>query len=308
MFDLSPAFELLIFLSAIVWGARFGGLGLGMAGGTILCVLVLGGGTHPAPPPVDVMLIIMAVVTAAACLEGGGGGRYLIAVAERVLRRHPHRIALLAPASTYLATALCGTGYVSVALFRVISEVSIQAGIRPERPLSAALIAIQQAILVSPVSAATAALLAVLLPLGISWAEILLITLPATLLGSAAAVAAAAWRRSDLPPAPTMAAPPEAVAPIQPHERRALWAFVATVAVAIAVSACDTLRPQWSAGEQTVRLGVASALQIVMLGGSLFIAWAGRASSEAILETRVFRSGMMGAVSIFGIVWASDTL
>ena len=55
--------------------------------------------------------------------------------------------------------------------------------VRPERPIAVATIASQQAITASPVSAATAALIAILGSHGIGLAQILLICVPATLLG-----------------------------------------------------------------------------------------------------------------------------
>src|SRR5688572_21439385 len=55
--------------------------------------------------------------------------------------------------------------------------------VRPERPIAVATIASQQAITASPVSAATAALIAILGTQGIGLTQILLICVPATLLG-----------------------------------------------------------------------------------------------------------------------------
>ncbi|WP_256592809.1 anaerobic C4-dicarboxylate transporter family protein, partial [Pseudomonas sp. 2822-17] len=54
---------------------------------------------------------------------------------------------------------------------------------RPERPLSIAVIASQQAITASPISAATVALLAMLDPFGITFLQIIGITIPATFIG-----------------------------------------------------------------------------------------------------------------------------
>lgn len=55
--------------------------------------------------------------------------------------------------------------------------------LRPERPLVIAVIASQQAITASPISAATVAMLALLAGFDITLFDILKITVPATLLG-----------------------------------------------------------------------------------------------------------------------------
>ena len=65
----------------------------------------------------------------------------------------------------------------------VIAEVARETKIRPERPLGIAVIASQQAITASPISAATVALLGLLTAAGISLFDILKITIPATLCG-----------------------------------------------------------------------------------------------------------------------------
>ena len=65
----------------------------------------------------------------------------------------------------------------------VIAEVATETKIRPERPLGIAVIASQQAITASPISAATVALLGLLTGFDITLFDILKITIPATIIG-----------------------------------------------------------------------------------------------------------------------------
>ena len=44
----------------------------------------------PSSPPIDVMLIIIAVVTCASVLEAAGGLKYMLQIAERILRSNPN--------------------------------------------------------------------------------------------------------------------------------------------------------------------------------------------------------------------------
>jgi anaerobic C4-dicarboxylate transporter DcuA len=175
--------EFLIVLLAIFIGARIGGVGLGVMGGVGLAILTFVFGLQPTSPPIDVMLMIIAVITAAAAMQAAGGLDYLVALAEKMLRKKPSMITFYAPIVTYLFTFVAGTGHVSYSVLPVISEVALETGIRPERPLSIAVIASQQAITASPISAATVALLGMLSPLGYQLIDILVISIPATMVG-----------------------------------------------------------------------------------------------------------------------------
>ena len=70
---------------------------------------------------------------------------------------------MLAPLVTYALVLASGTQHVIYALLPVIAEVARKAGIRPERPLSISVIAAQQGLVASPVSAARWPLLVVTL-------------------------------------------------------------------------------------------------------------------------------------------------
>ena len=172
-----------VVLAAMFVGARRGGIFLGMAGGMGLAVLVFGLNLPPSSPPIDVMLIIMAVITAAATLQSAGGMDYLVQTAERILRKNPNRITFMAPIVAYCFTLMSGTGNVVYSILPVIAEVAHDAGVRPERPMSISVIASQQAITASPISAAMAAMVALLAPFNISMLTIMSICIPATLCG-----------------------------------------------------------------------------------------------------------------------------
>ena len=84
---------------------------------------------------------------------------------------------------TYFFTFFAGTGHVAYSVLPVIAEVAKDTGIRPERPLGIAVIASQQAITASPISAATVAMLSMLAGYNISLFDILKISIPCTLIG-----------------------------------------------------------------------------------------------------------------------------
>src|SRR6478609_1959717 len=176
--------ELLIVLVCIFVGSRLGGIALGGVAGIGLVILVLLFGLPPGMPPRTVLGMILTVIAAAATMQAAGGLDYLVLIAEKALRLWPAGITIVAPIVTYVFTLAAGTGHIVYALLPVIAEVSRKAGVRPERPLSIATIASQQAITASPISAATVALLGLLAPAGVQLQSILLICIPSTLLGS----------------------------------------------------------------------------------------------------------------------------
>ena len=175
--------QLLFVLTAIIIGARLGGIGLGVMGGVGLAILTFVFGLQPTSPPIDVMLMIAAVISAASCMQAAGGLDYMVKIAERILRRNPSHVTILAPIVTYTLTFLAGTGHVAYSVLPVIAEVAADSKIRPERPLGISVIASQQGITASPISAATVALLGLLAGFDISLFDILKICVPATLIG-----------------------------------------------------------------------------------------------------------------------------
>lgn len=103
------AVEFIIVLLAIFLGARLGGIGIGFAGG--LGVLVLAAiGVKPGTIPFDVISIIMAVIAAISAMQIAGGLDYLVDQTEKLLRRNPKYITILAPIVTYFLTLFAGTG------------------------------------------------------------------------------------------------------------------------------------------------------------------------------------------------------
>ena len=116
-------------------------------------------------------------------LQTSGGLTVMLKYAEKFLRNNPKHITILAPVTTWFLTVLCGTGHVVYTMFPIIYDISIKQNIRPERPMGIAVIASQQAITASPISAATVAMLSMLAGYNISLFDILKISIPCTLAG-----------------------------------------------------------------------------------------------------------------------------
>lgn len=183
------AIQIIIVLICLFYGAKKGGIALGLLGGIGILMLVFAFHIKPGKPAIDVMLTILAVVVASATLQASGGLDVMLQIAERILRRNPKFLTILAPFVTCFLTILCGTGHVVYTIMPIIYDIAIKNGIRPERPMAAASISSQMGIIASPVSVAVVSLTALLLNANHKLAgfdgyiNLLQITIPNTLFG-----------------------------------------------------------------------------------------------------------------------------
>ncbi len=157
------AIQIIIVLICLFYGAKKCGIALGLLGGIGILMLVFAFHIKPGKPAIDVMLTILAVVVASATLQASGGLDVMLQIAERILRRNPKSLTILAPFVTCFLTILCGTGHVVYTIMPIIYDIAIKNGIRPERPMAAASISSQMGIIASPVSVAVVSLTALLL-------------------------------------------------------------------------------------------------------------------------------------------------
>lgn len=150
--------QIAVVLFCLLLGTRYGGIGLGLISGFGLLLMVFLFGIEPGKPPVDVMLTIIAVIGCASTLQQAGGLDVMMQYAEKLLRKKPEMITILAPLTTWFLTVLCGTGHVVYTMFPIIEDIAIKQGIRPERPMAVASTSSQMGITASPVSVATVSL------------------------------------------------------------------------------------------------------------------------------------------------------
>ncbi|ACS96754.1 C4-dicarboxylate ABC transporter [Aggregatibacter aphrophilus NJ8700] len=198
------AIQLAIVLICLFYGAKKGGIALGLLGGIGLIVLVFGFGIEPGKPAIDVMLTILAVVVTSATLQASGGLDVMLQIAEKLLRKNPKYVSILAPFVTCTLTILCGTGHVVYTMLPIIYDIAIKNNIRPERPMAASSIASQMGIIASPVSVAVVTLTAFLVNAQNHLAgfdgylDLLKITVPSTLCGVLAIGIFSWFRGKDL--------------------------------------------------------------------------------------------------------------
>ena len=306
--------QLLFVLVAIIVGARLGGIGLGVMGGVGLAILTFVFGLQPTAPPIDVRLMIVAVISAASCMQAAGGLDYMVKLAERLLRRNPSQVTILSPLVTYLFTFVAGTGHVAYSVLPVIAEVATETKIRPERPLGIAVIASQQAITASPISAATVALLGLLTGFDITLFDILKITIPATLIG----VLVGAFLSKKV--GKELLEDPEYLRRLEAgmidtkhvelndvknmfHARISVIIFIAATLLIVLFGSIPAMRPVFNG----TALDMPAIIEILMLCAAAVILLISRTDGIKATQGSVFPAGMQAVIAIFGIAWMGDT-
>lgn len=313
--------ELLIVLAALYVGSRYGSLALGAISGIGLAILVFGFGMKPGTPPTDVIYIIIAAVTCAGVLQASGGMDWLIQLAEKLLRKHPEHITILAPLCTFFLTVLVGTGHVVYTLMPIICDISLKKGIRPERPCGVASVASQVGITCSPIAAAVVAFMTISNANGYSVTipQILMVTLPSCIIGILCAAAASYHRGKDLDKDPEfqkrMADPEtckfmygETATTLDKKIDRKAKAAVYIFLAALVVIVCFALGQAVFGKETMERFPKMNIIiQIIMISAAAFMIICCKASPKKAVAGPVWQSGMVAVVAIYGIAWLADT-
>ncbi|MBQ3883786.1 MAG: anaerobic C4-dicarboxylate transporter [Succinivibrio sp.] len=316
--------EFIFMLMMLYIGSRYGGIGLGVVSGIGILVEVFILRMPPASAPVDVMLIIIAVVSCAAILEAAGGLKYMLQIAEKILRKNPKRITFLGPLVTFTLSIMLGTGHAVYSIMPIIGDIALKNKIRPERPMAAASVASQLALTGSPIAAVVACYLGkdVLQLPGLedlNLLHILAVTFPATLLGTVCMSIYSNFRGRELED------DPEYQRRLQDPAYRdqilnttkttlneelpfgaklSVAIFLLSLALIVLIAIFPEVR---TIGEGTRPISMGVIIQMMMLGFGAIILIATKTPVKTIPNGVVFKSGMVACIAIFGIAWMSNT-
>jgi anaerobic C4-dicarboxylate transporter DcuB len=313
--------HMLLLLTIIFVGIRYGGIAFGLLGGLGVSILVFVFGVTPGTPPVSVMLIILAVVAASATLEATGGLKLLVKYAEQLMRKHPNQIVFLGPICTYTLTVLVGTGHSVYPLLPVIYDVAYKRGIRPERPMAIASVASQMGITASPIAAAAAVVMATAADnsLDIGLINVLVVTIPATFIGLMIACLWSLRRGKDLDKdldfierckdddfkreLVDQATEAQEGTSEDKTAKKGLSIFLLGILAVILVALFGKSLNLLPDG-----VNMSIAIQFLMLSVGAIILLATKVQPKKIATSNVFIAGMTAVIIIFGIAWMSDTI
>jgi anaerobic C4-dicarboxylate transporter DcuA/anaerobic C4-dicarboxylate transporter DcuB len=308
----------LVVIGFIALGVRSGGIGLGLWGGVGTLVLVFVFGLDPGEAPISAILIIIAVVSAAAAMQAAGGVDYMVQVASKALRARPKALNFVAPHVSYLLTILTGTSNTFFSIIPVINEVAYANKIRPERALAGSTVANALGITSSPVAAAMATLLPLVEIYNYDLIDVLLITIPASLIGIFAMSVVMSRYGAELDDdaeyqrrlATGEAQPPAPAAEITllPFAKRSVAIFLAGVFAICLFGFVEDIRPTVAAeGGGVEPMSVTPLIQMIMLAAAALILVFAHVKATDVPGTPIFRSGMIAMIALFGIAWMADT-
>jgi len=298
---------------------------MGMLG---LSIFVFGFGMKPGDPPIDVMLVIMAIVTTAATLQACGGLDYLVTLAEKIIRSNPSKIIFIGPFTVYFFCLFAGTAHLLYSLLPIIAEVSAKKRIRPERALSASVIASHMAITGSPMSAATAAFAgAAILGYPGSLIDIMKVCIPACIIGVFFACLSVLKKGKELSEDPIFLEKmkdPEFAKSIDGESslesvqlkkgaKTSVVIFAIAVLLIVLAGAFPSLLPTFAPGEANLmmkangELQMVAVISLITLTASALMLLLTKTSAAKVTGVSLFSSMATAVVSVFGVVWMSAT-
>ena len=315
--------EALVVVGAIMMGTKSSGVALGIWGGVGVAVLVFVFGLDPGSPPIDAILIILAVILAAATMQVAGGIDWMVAMAARAIRKRPKQVTIIAPFMSFLFCLGAGTGNIVYPLLPVIYDVSYQAKVRPERPLSMTVVASGIALACSPVSAAMAAMITLtdVAPYDFSMVEVLSVTIPAAVIGMiVSGLVMMRWGKEleDDPEYQARVADGRLSAMAAASEmpeltytsrgRNAAYIFLVGVVTIVIFGLFPDIRPQTIDAEGLSQpIGVTPIIQMVMFTVAGVILLVSKPDMKVVPDSSVFKAGIVSAIALFGLAWLTDT-
>jgi anaerobic C4-dicarboxylate transporter DcuA len=255
---------------------------------------------------------------------------YLVQIAARILRSHPGQITILGPLVTYFFTLFAGTAHISYSIMPIIAEVATKARVRPERALSMSVTAAHMGITASPVSAASAALLTVLVANGIQLSDILMICIPSTLVGVMVGVLFVMKRGKELDKDPEFlarmqdpafarnleAGQADAPVALKPGAIKSVIIFAAAVLAVVLLGAFPGLVPDFPKTDEFVRtfalnaagqVQIPSLIMMIMLAAAGLIILFANTTAAQVTKASLFASAGQATIAVFGVVWMSGT-
>lgn len=315
--------EFLFLLLMLYTGSRFGGIGLGVVSGIGLVIEVFIFRMPVGKAPINVMLIILAVVTCASILEAAGGLKFMLQVAEKILRRNPKRITILGPIVTYTMTFMLGTGHSVYSIMPIIGDIALKNKIRPERPMAASSVASQLAITSSPLSAAVVFYLAQISQIpgyeSVTLLNIISVTVPATFLGTIALSLYSLKRGKELEDDPHYqqrlqdpiwrnrilnSTSTSLKDKLPSGAKMSVYLFILSLVTIVVIAMIPEIR---TIGDAPKPISMSLIIQMMMLCFGGIILLATKTHPQNVPNGVVFKSGMVAAIAIFGIAWMSDT-
>jgi anaerobic C4-dicarboxylate transporter DcuA len=298
--------QALIVILCILAGSKKGGVNLGLFSALGLCVLYIIFNIKLSSPPVGILLLILSIILASSAVEACGGINFLIYKASRLIKTNPKRINYYSPLICYFLTLVSGTGHIIYSLLPIIAESSKKEGFRTEFPLSMGVIASQQAVLASPISASTVLLFTILSSYQVKLLDIFVICFPATLLSVLSMTLVILYLKKDKLYELSSLKEDSKIDTYTfdkskyPFAIRAIVIYFLGIIVAICLS-MGVGRDSFTQSSQT------HVIQMTMLAVAGVILIFCKIPGTCLVKQRVFINGTQAIIAILGVSWLSDS-
>ncbi|WP_225639583.1 anaerobic C4-dicarboxylate transporter [Candidatus Profftia sp. (ex Adelges kitamiensis)] len=307
------ALELIIVLLTIFLGIKLGGVGIGFTGGLgVLALAMLG--IKPGNIPLDIIIIIMVIMTTVSTIQIAGGMDYLIQKTEKILRKNPKYITVIAPIITYFLTIFTGTGSIILFTLPIITEVAKEQGIRPCLPLSTSVIASQLAITASPVSAAVVYMSSIIESQGISYINLLIVVIPSTFMAVLImSIIVSLCLNSKLSDHPIyqkrlseglIKVVRKKPLVIKYQAKRSVWIFLLGIICIVCYAIINS--PITNLIKEPI-MNTTEAILSIMLSIAAITIILCHIETNKILNSSTLKSGMNACICILGVAWLGDT-
>ena len=202
----------------------------------------------------------------------------------------------------------------------MVQVIAIETGVRPERPISASIVSSQQAITACPISAATVGILAFMAEATnytkVNIFTLLIVCVPATLIGTVIAAIAVIKKGKELADDPEFQARVEAgliedfskkvkeEKKVSKEAKISVTIFLIAMVGIVLLGAVSGLVPTLADGS---KLPLTTVIEIFMLVAAAAMILLTKLDSNKVLDQPVFRTGMFAVVLAFGLCWLVNT-
>jgi anaerobic C4-dicarboxylate transporter DcuA len=302
--------SLLIVFSMIILGSKLGSMALAYACGFGMFLLTMVLGLTPGNIPINVILIIISIIGTIGILELSGGIAYIVKLAERLLRRHSRYINIVAPLVNFFMALLTGTGHTAYSTIPVIIQVAKDQNIKPVYPLSVSIVASQLAVIASPISAATIAMLGILQPYNISILQLMAILIPSVffgciLLGICASILSKPLDKNGKANNVNLAKDGNILDKNDKKGQTSVLLFLCAIFIIMIYSIFPQLKPVYMDGKT---METPLLIVMVMFSVSLLMVLINKVKITEISSQSTFKAGITAVICVIAVAWLGDTL
>ena len=298
--------QFVIFLTVIFIGVKKSG-SLGVVAMLGLASYIFLFGVSPTEPPLKITILLLSIIMTSSSLGACGGFDYLTYMAQKYLKKYPKMITIIAPIICFFITLFMGTSFAIISILPMIYNISKKSGIRPERPLTASIVASNQGMMCSPLSATNLALIDILSPYNIDIKIVYMILMISTFCGTVCAALSVYNSGENIKKIETLEVDDQMNKSFSFKIKLSVMMFFGMLVLIAFFGILENLRPKILVNGINVPINIFSLTVISLLALSVVIILICNVKIYNIFDQQSFKLGINAVLSVFGIAWFSST-